>query len=192
MRFFGRKLGGQEIGQALFERDQKSFLAGYPGRLFPVESLLQPEVVKSEWLYFDASNIDYFVLLIFGDTAERGEIMRPYWARMKQWLQDKTAMPTAYERVWICQGAKHIPKEPEETGWQRMQRRLMMYAAAIHTPHRLGESVPVSALFCGLCGSSEISFSLGVGQFYSSQKMEKMKFLESYRIAPPSVMTRTR
>ena len=190
MRFFRTKPTAQEIGQALFEHDQRSFLAGYPGRLFPAESLLDREVVKNEWLYFDASNIDYFVLLVFGDTAERGAIMAPYWTRMKKWLQDKTAIPTVGERVWICQGAKQIPKEPEETGWQRMQRRLMMYAAAMHTPHRLGESVPVSTLFCGFCGSPEISFSLGVGQLYSSMKTERVKLLESYRVTKPSVLIR--
>jgi hypothetical protein len=190
MKFFRTKPATQEIGQALFEHDQKNFYAGYPGRLFPADSLLDKEVVKNEWLYFDASNIDYFVLLVFGDTAERGAIMTPYWASMKQWLQDKKAIPTVGERVWICQGAKQIPREPEETGWQRMQRRLNMYAAAINTPHQLGEGRPVSTLFCGLCGSSEITFSLGVGQFYSSKKTERMKLLESYRITMPPVPIR--
>jgi hypothetical protein len=190
MSFFRRKPVGEEIGQALFQHDQRRFLAGYPGRLFPAESLLDKEVVKNEWLYFDASNIDYFVLLVFGDTAGRGAIMTPYWANMRKWLQDKKAKPTVGERVWICQGAKQLPKEPEETGWQRMQRRLNMYAAAMNTPHRLGESVPVSTLFCGLCGSSDISFSLGVGQFYSSMKSERMKLLESYRSTMPPVLIR--
>jgi hypothetical protein len=190
MSFFTKKLTGQEIGQALFEHDQKTFLAGYPGRLFPADTLLDKEVVKVEWLYFDASNIDYFALLVFGDTAERGAIMMPYWASMKKWLDNKTVMPGVGARVWNCRGAKQIPKEPKETGWQRMQRRLMMYAAAIHTPHQLGECVPVSTLFCGLCGSSEISFSLGVGQFYSSKKAEQMKFFESYRSTPSPVPSR--
>ena len=118
--------------------------------------------------------------------------MAPYWASMQRWLQDKTVTATVGERVWICQGVKQIPKEPQETGWQRMQRRLDMYAAAISTRHQLGESVPVATLFCGLCGSSEISFTLGVGQFYSSMKAERMRFLESYRVTPPPVPIRNR
>src|ERR1700734_3588864 len=89
MAFFRKKPAGEEIGQALFEHDRKTFLAGYPGRLFPVESLLDKDVITIEWLYFDASNIDYFALLAFGDTAERGEIMTPYWASMKKWLDSK-------------------------------------------------------------------------------------------------------
>jgi hypothetical protein len=192
MPFFGTKLTGQKLGRACFERDQKSFLAGYPGRLFPSGSLFHRDVVMDEWLYFDASNFDYFVLLVFGDTAERGAITTTYWTRMEKWLQVKTAKPTVCERIWRCQGVKHIPREPEETGWQRMQRRLMMYAAAINTPHRQGESIPVSTLFCGLCGSSDAFFSLGVGQFYSSQKTERVKLLESHRTTPSPVLARIR
>lgn len=190
MKFFSKKLPGRDIGQALFEHDQKNFFAGYPGRLYPVESQLVKDVVQCEWLYFDASNTDYFVLLVFGETAERGAIMRPYWASMEKWLHNKTVMPTVGKKIWVCQGVKHLPEEPAETAWQRMQRRLMMYDWAIHTPHQLGEGIPISTLFCGLCGSSEISFSLGVGQFYSSKKAERMKFLELYRTTPPPVLAR--
>jgi hypothetical protein len=192
MQFFKTRPAGQKLGQACFKDDQKSFLAGYPGRLFPAGSLLHRDIVMDEWLYFDASNFDYFVLLAFGDTAERGAITTTYWARMEKWLQAKTAQPTVCERIWRCQGVKQIPQDPEETGWQRMQRRLMMYAAAINTPHRQGESVPVSTLFCGLCGSSEAFFSLIVGQFYSSQKTERVKLLESYRSTSTPVLVHNR
>jgi hypothetical protein len=191
-------MDAREFGLAVFDHDQKAALAGFPRRLLPDEAdfcRFGMEVYKSERLYFDALRFDWCVFLALGDTAERTAVMSPYWKGMREWLQG-TAAPSVPDVRILTRGSvgevKILAAEPEEDSWQRMTRRLGMYAEAREIRAKQGEgknepwqySAPYvfTRLFCDLCGELDVAFHMGEYAAFSAYVIDQVKLIKSYRI----------
>jgi hypothetical protein len=194
-RLFKKTLDARELGLALFDHDQKAALAGYAGRLHSDEECrFGGEVYNSERLYFDALRCDWCVFLALGDGAERDAVMGPYWRGMREWLQGTVAPPVP-ERV-LLRGSvgeiKTLAAEPEEDSWERMTRRLAMYAESrkIRAEQGKGKNEPwlyspsyvFTRLFCDLCGELDVGFFSGEYAGFSIYAVEQVTWIKSYRI----------
>ncbi len=192
-RLLKKTMDAHELGLAAFDHDQKAALAGYSARLLPDEFRFGAEVFKSERLYFDALRFDWCAFLALGDTAERTAVMSPYWKGMRDWQQG-TRAPSVPERVLLhgSGGIKTLSPEPEEDSWQRMTRRLAMYAEARkiramegegkNDPWMYSASYTFTSVFCDLCGELNIGFRMGEHAAFSIYVIEQVRWIKSYRI----------
>jgi hypothetical protein len=185
LSFLKPKMSGAQIGTEFFFRPlQKAHAAGFPKfqELFPMEPQIPKERVIDEWLWLEVFSIDFSTHLALGRTPTKAAVLTPFWTSVKEWLQAER-VPSLPERFAVAGGGpRAIPVEGAETAYDRLIRRMKEYSSAVLTPRAQGENYSVAAVFAGACGDFSAVTTASVGGFFSSRKIEYVKFLRSKRI----------
>jgi hypothetical protein len=109
-------------------------------------------------------------------------VLTPFWTEVKKWLQQEQVHALPERTSFLNFDLKSIPAENSECSFERLMRRMRQYSDCINKPHHLGESHVVAATFTSLCGSMDGVIIVGISAFFSSQKVELCKIINSYRI----------
>ena len=102
---------------------------------------------------------------------------------MMEWLLENE-VAALEKRLWLLGGdhLRWIPAEPIESSWQRMTRRLQIYAEAHNAEPKEQEIERVAMTFCCLCGDHDIRRVAATAAYYSTAKVEMFKMLKSFNI----------
>jgi hypothetical protein len=184
--FIKPNISGATIANEFFFRPlREGYDAGFPRfkELFPTETQIPKECVNDEWLWLEVFTVDFSTYLALGMTEAKAAVLTPFWRELKIWLQGKEVAALPERLAVIGGGPRSIPAEVRERGYDRPMRRMKDYSTAVVTPHSQGENYSVAGVFANACGFFDAVAIMGVSGFFSSRKIEYVKFLRSQRIS---------
>jgi hypothetical protein len=183
--FLKSKVSGAQIANDFFFRPLRNAHAdGFPKfrDLFPAEPQIPKERVIDEWLWLEVFAVDLSTYLALGKTPSKAAVLTPFWTSLEQWLQEERVPPLPERFAVAGGGPRTIPAEGGERAYDRLMRRMKEYSSAVLAPHPQGVNYSVAAVFVSACGDYSAVTTAGVGAFFSSRKIEYVKFLRSMRI----------
>jgi hypothetical protein len=122
--------------------------------------------------------------LALGDTPVKAAVLRPFWKEIKKWLQQVQVFGLP-ERNYFFRGAVQvIPAERQENAYQRLNRRLSLYADAVQHPNDLGDNYSVAKTFSALCGGGgmDAAFLRGIEAYFDKASLSLSGRIKQRRI----------
>lgn len=184
--FFKQKASSQDVAEALFDKLRRNSESDYRKNMLPDEATLSMELIRDEWLYFDAFILDSATFLAFGETPARHAILDPFSSLVANWLRTRKVLAITEPRLIIAtyEDAANptiLPLEPYESALQRFKRRLSIYAQALKTPCTFGQNYRVAVTFMALCGfdSTGVNYIMGISSYFATASVEYANVLKA-------------
>jgi len=180
---FPPSASGEEVARGVFASIKKQYESDFA--YWPDSSVLNDEVIKYEWLYFDIFIFDLSTFLAFGNTSRREAILNPFQDCVTNWMQQRIVCPIPEARLWIfnySEEPKVFPPEKSELATTRLSRRMASYSEVIALSNSSDVNFSVASLFAKLCGTDDPSFIAKVSAYFSQMKIKNVGMLKSIKM----------
>lgn len=182
---FPPSASGEEVARGVFNSIKNQYERDFADKYWPDSSVLNDEVIKDEWLFFDIFIFDLSTFLAFGNTSKREAVLNPFQDCVANWMQQRIVCPIPEARLWIfnySEEPKVFPPENSEPATTRLSRRLASYSEVIALSNSTDGNFAVASVFAKLCGTDDPSFIAGVSAYFSQMKINTVGMLKSIKI----------
>lgn len=209
--FLNRNAAARNLAEAVFTSIKQEAEAGMPNQVFPekdppgVETTWSMETIKDEWIYFHVFTFDFTTFLVFGDTPARHAVLDPFIVFVRKWLKSRWAPARPYsllpqfgihENLFPDGFKLNLPSvqvqgdvvtflsEHSEPAFERLKRRMAIYAAAARSSRERRENHAVALTFTTLCRCHvlDMDYIMAVSKRFSTTKIETANLLRSIQI----------